>query len=219
MHGPGGLLGQIRAALGPDIHLVHRLDRATSGILLFARGAGPLAVAHAAWPRDVEKVYLAITRGIPEPAEGTIDLALLENRTSRPELLARALKTAYGPARAGNLLAGKKVGAIPPIPSPGHTAAHPAGRAALTAYRVIDAKKGSALVELRPKGGRMHQIRVHLLAIGTPIASDPLYDELKDGTAPFLHALRLTWRNPPAGESPAWIWESRPCLPVPFQKG
>jgi 23S rRNA-/tRNA-specific pseudouridylate synthase len=216
VHGPGGLLGEIRGALGPDLHLVHRLDRATSGILLLARGGEALAAAHAVWARDVEKVYLTVTRGIPEQAEGAVDFPLLEHRTAKPELMERALKAAYGAARAGNLMAGKRVKAIPELPPPGRTAAHPAGRPASTTYRVLDTRDGCALVELRPSGGRMHQLRVHMLAIGTPIANDPFYDEMRDGSAPFLHALRLTWRNPPCEEEKIWTWDSRPLLPAPF---
>ena len=130
--------------------------------------------------------------------------------------MARALKTAYGPARAGNLIAGKKVRAIPPVPLPGRTCVHPAGRPASTAYRVLDVRKGLALVELRPSGGRMHQLRVHLLALGTPIANDPLYDEEAESTPPFLHALRLTWRKPLGPRKGEWTWESKPSLPAPF---
>jgi len=216
VHGVGGLLGEIRAALGPDLHLVHRLDRSTSGVLLLARGREALVAAHAVWARDVEKVYLAVTRGVPEAAEGVVAFPLLEHRSSKPELMARALKTAYGPARAGNLIAGKKVRAIPPVPQPGRTSVHPAGRPASTAYRVLDARKGFALVEMRPSGGRMHQLRVHLLALGTPIANDPLYDEQAESAPPFLHALRLTWRKPLGCRKGVWTWESKACLPAPF---
>ena len=132
--------------------------------------------------------------------------------------MARVLRAKYGPARAGNLLAGKTVGAIPRIPLPGRTASHPAGRPASTCYKVLEAKRGLALLELRPAGGRMHQLRVHLLSIGTPIANDPYYDEARDGSAPFLHALRLIWKEPPAEEAPVWVWQSPACLPPPFRK-
>jgi 23S rRNA-/tRNA-specific pseudouridylate synthase len=216
VHGAGGILGDIRAALGPDLHLVHRLDRTTSGVLLLARGREALAAAHAIWARDVEKVYLAVVRGLPEAAEGVVSMPLLEHRTSKPELMARALKAAYGPARAGNLIAGKKVRAIPPAPGPGRTIVHPAGRPASTGYRVLETKKGLALVELRPSGGRMHQLRVHMLALGTPIANDPFYDPAAEEPAPFLHALRLTWKKPLGGRRGEWSWESRASLPAPF---
>lgn len=62
-----------RAALGPDLSPVHRLDRGTSGVLLFAEtGADAAALQRAFGAGQVEKLYLALVRGRP-PAEGTID--------------------------------------------------------------------------------------------------------------------------------------------------
>ena len=92
---------------------------------------------------------------------------------------------------------------MPSSASPG-----PAGRSAVTAYRVLDAVDTNALVELRPKQGRMHQVRVHLLFIGTPILGDPLYDERSPAETtpiPFLRATRLEWREPP-GMPPGTVW-------------
>ncbi|HEV8269192.1 MAG TPA: RNA pseudouridine synthase [Thermoanaerobaculia bacterium] len=215
VHGKGGLLDDIRRELGEDVHLVHRLDKETSGVLLLARGAEALKAAHAAWPASVAKVYVARTRGVPEPAEGVIDRPLLEHRTGKPELLSRALRAAYGPSRAGHLLAGRRVLSIPPVPPPGRTAAHPAGRPAETAYRVLKVEgqgaSRTALVALEPKQGRMHQLRVHLASIGTPILGDAHYDpgRAPSDPPPFLHALRLTWSDPPgAPPGSAWTWES-----------
>ena len=75
------------------------------------------------------------------------------------------------------------------------------GRESLTRYRVLRSGGGRALVEVRPKTGRTHQIRVHLAAIGHPVVGDALY-----GTADaelgrhFLHAARLGFRHPTTGE-------------------
>ncbi len=217
VYGGGGVLAIVRGELagrgmGSDIHLVHRLDRETSGVLLFAVGKEALARAHALWVEHVEKTYLAVTRGVPEPLEGTIDRPLLEHRTGKPELLRRALRAAYGPARAGHLLSGRRVLAIPPIPPPGRTIVHPAGRAALTGYRVLGEAEGRALLELRPRQGRMHQIRVHLASLGTPIFGDRFYDERRspEDPAAFLHAWRLTMQEPDGArrtwEAPLAMW-------------
>lgn len=209
VHGPGGLLAQVRGEVG-DIALVHRLDRETSGVLLFAKTREALARAHAAWPTHVTKTYLARTRGVPSPPEGTVDAPLLENRTGKPKLLERALRAAYGASRAGHLLSGRRVRAIPEIPPPGRASAHPAGRPARTDYRVIADEGSTAIVELCPREGRMHQIRVHLASLGTPLLGDRFYDERAAGETPFLHALRITWRDPP-GMPPGtlWIFEAR----------
>ena len=209
VHGRGGLLGRLRETLGADLSLVHRLDKETSGVLLLAKTPDALGAALAAWPASVTKTYVAVTRGVPSPSEGVVDAKLLEHRSGRPQLLARALRAAYGPARAGHLLAGRRVGAIPPVPPPGRTAVHPAGREARTAYRVLEDRGTTALVELTPGTGRMHQLRVHLAHLGTPILGDPLYDaDRGPGTpAPVLHAARLVWANPPSGTG-AWTWEA-----------
>jgi 23S rRNA pseudouridine1911/1915/1917 synthase len=58
------------------------------------------------------------------------------------------------------------------------------GAPARTAYRVLQQRGGHALVELRPRTGRQHQLRVHLAHLGHPIVGDKLYGP--EGTAPFL---------------------------------
>ena len=211
VHGPGGLLTELRAAHGSGLALVHRLDKETSGVLLLAKDSDALRAAHGAWAADVTKTYLARTRGIPSPREGVVDAPLLEHRTSRPDLLRRALAAAYGKARAGHLLLGHTVRAIPKVPRPGRTALHPAGRPARTRYRVVEAGGATALVELVPEQGRMHQLRVHLLALGTPLLGDPAYDVARrtGDPAPWLRAVRLDWRNPPgAPVGTVWTWEA-----------
>ena len=86
-HGFGGLFEEARRALGDDLHLVHRLDRITSGLLLLARGEAALRAAHGAWATQVSKTYLALVRGIPTESEGTIDYPVLEHRSGRPWLM------------------------------------------------------------------------------------------------------------------------------------
>jgi 23S rRNA-/tRNA-specific pseudouridylate synthase len=211
VHGPGGLLGPLKDRFGEALALVHRLDKETSGVLLLARDADALRAAHAAWPLQVVKTYLAVTRGVPDPHEGRVDFPLLEHRSSRPDLLKRAVRAAYGPSRAGHLLAGRRVGAIPPIPPPGRTALHPGGRPAATRYRVLEDRGATALVELVPETGRMHQLRLHLLHLGTPLLGDPLYDPAwKAGDpAPLLHAARLVWTEPPGMPGgTVWTWQA-----------
>lgn len=80
----------------------HRLDRETSGVLLLARSHDVRDRVQAAWDRT-RKVYLAITAGVPAPAEGTIDLPLWEDHNLRvrtgahPE--ARPARTHYRTVR------------------------------------------------------------------------------------------------------------------------
>jgi 23S rRNA pseudouridine1911/1915/1917 synthase len=79
----------------------------------------------------------------------------------------------------------------------------PGGRVAVTHFRVLERFHRHTLLECKPVTGRTHQIRVHLAAIGCPVAADATYGR-KTPTLPlarhFLHAARLTFRLP-SGDS------------------
>ncbi|GHV51896.1 ribosomal large subunit pseudouridine synthase D [Spirochaetia bacterium] len=69
------------------------------------------------------------------------------------------------------------------------------GKSALTLYRVIRSRQGHALVLLRPRTGRTHQLRVHMRHIGHPIVGDPIYgfsDPLFPDVSLMLHAKSLS---------------------------
>ena len=67
----------------------------------------------------------------------------------------------------------------------------PAGQSAITDYRVLGAMDGRAWLELRPRTGRTHQIRVHCAALGCPVAGDPTYGG-PAGEPLQLHARSIT---------------------------
>lgn len=68
----------------------------------------------------------------------------------------------------------------------------PNGKPATTEYKVLEHfKEGYSLVQLWPKTGRTHQLRVHMHHIGTPIVGDPFYSGKKAGPRLFLHAASL----------------------------
>jgi 23S rRNA pseudouridine1911/1915/1917 synthase len=74
------------------------------------------------------------------------------------------------------------------------------GRESETAYRVLERFRGYSLVEVRPKTGRTHQIRVHLTAIGHPIVGDRLYGKASPFVSrQFLHAQRIAFTHPRTG--------------------
>jgi tRNA pseudouridine65 synthase len=78
------LLDRLRARTTSDLFLIHRLDRATSGVVLLAKShevAGALGKQFMA--RNVEKRYLAVVRGWPD-SEGTIDYPLPDVRENSP---------------------------------------------------------------------------------------------------------------------------------------
>jgi tRNA pseudouridine32 synthase/23S rRNA pseudouridine746 synthase len=64
-----------------------------------------------------------------------------------------------------------------------------AGQPAITEYRVFDESRGRTWLELRPRTGRTHQIRVHCSALGCPVVGDPVYG--RGGGPLMLHARAL----------------------------
>jgi tRNA pseudouridine32 synthase/23S rRNA pseudouridine746 synthase len=171
------LLFAFAKSSGVRPRLVHRLDRDTSGVILTARSQPAAAfLGKAMMSRRVKKTYLALVApGAPEPREGGIDAPLRKESQGREAYI--------------------KVCA----------ADHPDAQDASTRYRTLAAGDTAALVELAPRTGRMHQLRVHLASIGRPIAGDPRYGgALVLGGAPvprlMLHAAALTFPHPAGGE-------------------
>jgi 23S rRNA pseudouridine1911/1915/1917 synthase len=77
------------------------------------------------------------------------------------------------------------------------------GRPAVTEYRVLEQLEGCSLLELRPRTGRTHQVRVHLAFMGHPVVGDSVYGRRKQRLGlrrQFLHAHRLGFRHPSSGE-------------------
>jgi len=145
---------------------VHRLDRDTSGCLMLARH--PKAhkrFGQAFEAGTVSKLYVAVVDGVPDAAEGMIDIALAKLSTRE----------------RGWWMAGD-----------------PKGKPARTAWTLIAAAHGRALIAFRPETGRTHQIRVHAAeGLGHPIVGDPVYGRAggsvgPDGVAMLLHARALS---------------------------
>jgi 23S rRNA pseudouridine1911/1915/1917 synthase len=153
---------------GQRLHLAHRLDRETSGVLLLAKrpdadrhvkrqfqGQDPIT-GRFDHVRRVEKSYLAIVRGDPEADAYRVDLAL------RPDENPLRVKM-----RVCDL---------------DDDAALTAATRVEVLGRRRDAIDGTryALVRCHLETGRQHQIRVHLAATGTPVLGDKLYGGLDD---------------------------------------
>ena len=173
---------------GP-LHLVHRLDRETSGVMVIARSAPTARALSAQMSRQVDgatKTYLAIVFGEMAQAEGVVDLPI-------------------GPAERSAVYV--KRGVNP----------H-AGRASRTAFRVMQRGGGYSLLEVTLATGRRHQIRVHLAAIGHAVVGDKLYGPAESHYLRFirggfdermraqllaerhlLHARRLSFAHPRGG--------------------
>ncbi len=90
------------------------------------------------------------------------------------------------------------------------------GRQAVTEFRVLELYADHALLEVAPKTGRTHQIRVHLAFIGHPVVGDTVYGRRKQRVKMkrhFLHAARITFTPTPQSEA---VTVEAP-LPVPLQ--
>ncbi|GLQ35705.1 RNA pseudouridine synthase [Amylibacter marinus] len=90
---------------------------------------------------------------------------------------------------------------------------HDAGKPAQTDWRVLSREQGATRVELHPKTGRTHQLRVHMLAIGHPILGDRFYGDQRVIDAADrlqLHAHRLFLDHPDTGAALEF------CASVPF---
>lgn len=153
--------------------IVHRLDRDTSGVMVAARNQKSFhALKDIFQKRRAEKIYLAIVCGLPAKREGAIDFGI-GRLASNPTL--------RGAAVGRTILRGT--------------------RDALTYYRVLKSADTYSLVELRPRTGRMHQLRVHMKAIGHPIACDTKYGGKKiccpaGCSRQLLHARSLAFSFP-----------------------
>lgn len=161
------LLSRVEAAW-PGALLVHRLDRDTSGVMVFARTRA--AQRHLGLQferRHIGKRYLARIHGNPEAEGGEIDLPLIADWPNRPKQMVDFER----------------------------------GKPAQTRWRVLERNANSAQVELLPRTGRSHQLRVHMAEIGHPILGDPLYATGAARATPrlMLHAESLTLRHPEGG--------------------
>ncbi|HEY4330184.1 MAG TPA: RluA family pseudouridine synthase [Phycisphaerae bacterium] len=203
-----GLTGKLLQNLGVrrDFGLLHRLDKETSGMLVIAKtpnGYDQLRRDFEA--RQVDKEYLALTAGIPKPAQGVIQARLKEVQVANPD-------PRQGRREGGTI---KKV------------VITRQGQEAITSYRVRAKSAGedqpAALVHLTIKTGRLHQIRAHMLFINCQVFGDDIYHvpepsfRLKDFPPPprlCLHATRLGFKHPATGK---WTHYESP-LPVDLTK-
>lgn len=161
--------------------IVHRLDKETSGVLVIAKTPESFAdLKQQFMQRQVKKIYLALAHGQVIPDKGIISVPVG--------------RLPYNRMRFGIL---------------------PGGRDSYTAYkttmnyelRVKNKTEMLSLLELYPKTGRTHQIRIHLQYLHHPIFGDKLYAGRKTARNDrkllpriFLHAYKLSFCHPLSGK-------------------
>ncbi len=184
------------------VHLLGRLDRDTSGLVLCAKNEQTAHQLQTEKSRDgFGKTYLALAAGA-FAADGTehcvsIPLKPVRDPCTRIERLMPA--AGDPPAGEAGTLSHEPPVSVPPAPGI---------LPALTRFTVERIFPGYALLKLRLSSGRMHQIRAHLAAIGHPLLGDPLYGDpavnrLFSGQIrrSALHAAEISFSHPETGET------------------
>ena len=164
----------------PTIRIVHRLDCATSGVMVLALDADShRALSIQFQERKTAKQYVARIYGRPSEESGSVDLPLRCDWDNRPKQMVDFEK----------------------------------GKPALTHWQVIEYSASCTRVALTPITGRSHQLRVHMQAMGHPIAGDRFYasgEALAAADRLHLHAERLELFHPLSGERVSFT------VPCPF---
>jgi len=158
----------------PEACIVHRLDMATSGLWLMARGLQVQRQLHRAFAQTrIHKEYTAVLEGLVPCAGDAADRTWSEiTLPLRPDW----------PTRPRSVV------------DPLH------GKPCITRWRVltVDHALQRSRVLLQPLTGRSHQLRVHMQAMGHPIVGDALYGTTESAQAPrlLLHASQLRLQHP-----------------------
>ncbi len=159
--------------------VVHRLDRDTSGLMVFARTAqAKRALAAQFRDHTIDRIYHAIAHGAV--AATRVETNLISDRGD-------GMRGSHGHFRRSKEDA--------PVDS----------KRSVTHIRPIAALAGATLVECRLETGRQHQIRIHLSELGHPLVGERVYirdyaGPKIDATRPMLHARTLGFVHPRTGE-------------------
>lgn len=187
--------------------IVHRLDRDTSGAIVLALDAAThRALSIQFQERRTTKRYVAIVAGAPPGDAGEVDLPIRKDLDDPPRQIVdvehgRPSLTRWRVLRRGASIA--SVIDIDPADAPDRS--EPGQVEALRrSLESLPSPAAYARLELEPRTGRGHQLRLHLLSIGLPIVGDDLYapPELRPrGARLMLHASHLAFSHPVSGDA------------------
>ncbi|KAL2091589.1 hypothetical protein ACEWY4_013852 [Coilia grayii] len=146
------------------LHVCHKLDKNTTGILLLGQTEDATDHIHTLFKAlQVERKYWVVVVGVPVPSEGVVDIPVVEKEVTgaQPHFkmgLSPLFRTSDGGEGVTRVRANRHA------------------RSAVTQYRVLDSSHGCSLVELQPITDVKDQLRVHMgLALGCPILGDHKY--------------------------------------------
>ncbi len=158
---------------GPGLLCVHRLDKAASGIMIYAKDALSAAELSAAFSRkDAEKEYLAVVCGAPERCGRMEDLLFHDRRTNKTYVTDRKRKGVKEASLSYETLAAKE-----------------------------SDRQVLSLVRIALETGRTHQIRVQFASRGMPLAGDGRYGSPLRGCGLALWSRSISFHAPGTGET------------------
>ncbi|NWR36865.1 RUSD4 synthase, partial [Tachuris rubrigastra] len=188
------------------LHLCHRLDKETTGVMVLARSKETAEKIRLLFKtRQVEKIYWAIVLGDPDPAEGIVEIPIIEKEV-------QSHQSHYKMTLAPNYRLCPEHGKVVKIRK------NRSAEMAVTRYRQLAGASACSLLELQPITGVKHQIRVHLAyGLGCPILGDHKYShwsKLAPQKLPELTLRRLKLQQSKARHLPLYLHAHRLCLPL-----
>lgn len=182
-------LVELAEEAGERLFPAHRVDKVTSGAVLFAKDVATHGgLTRQFNKRTVDKAYLVVTATAGLPDRGTVELPLSVGRKNRVRIAAAREAIRFDEAADRWWVAEDDLLDVKNYPS-------------TTRFRTLWSDGRHSVLVARPVTGRRHQIRVHLAWIGHPILGDPLFDKAAAaaGLRTHLHSWRLgfdaSWRD------------------------